>query len=49
MGRRTIADLLAEAQARIAPRVRPDELADALARGALVVDTRPVDQRTRDG
>jgi rhodanese-related sulfurtransferase len=49
MGRRTIADLLAEAQARIAPRVRPDELAAALARGALVVDTRPVDQRTRDG
>jgi rhodanese-related sulfurtransferase len=49
MGRRTIADLLAEAQARIAPRVRPDELAGAMARGALVVDTRPVDQRRRDG
>lgn len=49
MGRRTIADLLAEAQARIAPRVRPDELAGAMARGALVVDTRPADQRHRDG
>jgi rhodanese-related sulfurtransferase len=45
----TIAELLAEAQARIAPRVEPDELAAAVERGALVVDTRPADQRARDG
>ena len=41
--------LLAEARARIEPRLRPDELPAALARGALVIDTRPEDQRRRDG
>ena len=45
----TIAELLAEAQARIAPRVQPAELADVLARGALVIDTRPSEQRVADG
>jgi rhodanese-related sulfurtransferase len=45
----TIAELLDEARARIAPRVEPDGLTAAFERGALVVDTRPVDQRTRDG
>jgi rhodanese-related sulfurtransferase len=30
-------------------RVEPDALAEEVARGALVVDTRPVDQRRRDG
>ena len=45
----TIDELLAAAQARIAPRVAPEALADALARGALIVDTRPVEQRERDG
>jgi rhodanese-related sulfurtransferase len=30
-------------------RVRPADLAAAVAAGALVVDTRPVDQRVRDG
>ena len=30
-------------------RVDPEELADELAGGALVVDIRPVEQRTRDG
>jgi rhodanese-related sulfurtransferase len=44
-----IDELLAAAQARISPRVEPSGLADALARGALVVDTRPEDQRRRDG
>ena len=44
-----IDELLAAAQARIAPRLPPAELEDAMARGALVVDTRPEDQRRRDG
>jgi rhodanese-related sulfurtransferase len=30
-------------------RVRPENLAEEVAAGALVVDTRPVDQRDRDG
>lgn len=44
----TIDDLLANARARIAPRVMPTRLAEA-AVGALVVDVRPVQQRWRDG
>jgi len=40
--------LLAEARAGL-DRVRPSELADAVAHGALVVDIRPVEQRRRDG
>jgi rhodanese-related sulfurtransferase len=46
---RTIADLLDEAQRRIAPRVEPADLAAAMARGAVVVDTRTGEQRARDG
>jgi hypothetical protein len=40
---------LAAARARIAPRVRPEDIAAALASGALVIDTRPAEQRQRDG
>jgi rhodanese-related sulfurtransferase len=45
----TIAELLAEARRSIEPRLAPDGLAAAVARGALIVDTRPVEQRRRDG
>ena len=45
----TIDEVLAAAQARISPRVAPAELASVMARGVLVVDIRPVDQRRRDG
>lgn len=45
---RSIDDLLASAQARL-QRVRPEDLAGEIAAGALVVDTRPVEQRSRDG
>ena len=48
-GSRTVDHLLDAARARIAPRLRVDELPAALARGALVVDTRPEEQRRRDG
>ena len=41
--------MLQVARARIAPRVAPERLADELHRGALVVDTRPAQQRERDG
>jgi len=41
--------MLAAARARIEPRVVASELDDELARGALVVDTRSSEQRTRDG
>ena len=44
-----IDQFLEDARRRIAPRLRPEALADALARGALIVDTRPVEQRVRDG
>lgn len=40
--------LLARAQERL-DRVRPAQLADELEMGALLVDTRPVEQRERDG
>jgi len=40
--------LMAEARADL-DRVRPQELAAALATGALVVDIRPIEQRRRDG
>src|SRR3954447_18166152 len=45
----TIDARLRAAQARISPRVEPGELAAAFERGALVVDTRPADQREQDG
>src|SRR5204862_3847164 len=49
VGDATIGKRLQAERARIGPRVRPDELADELRRGALVVDTRPTLQRERDG
>jgi rhodanese-related sulfurtransferase len=47
-GNRTIAEILADARAKL-DRVSPPDLAGELARGALVVDIRPVEQRERDG
>jgi rhodanese-related sulfurtransferase len=47
-GRRGIDEILAAARARL-DRVEPKDLAGELATGALVVDTRPVEQRERDG
>jgi rhodanese-related sulfurtransferase len=43
-----IAELL-ESYRRDVVRVEPKDLADEIAAGALVVDTRPVEQRDRDG
>ena len=45
---RTIDELLDHVRARI-DRVEPAEAARRLAAGALLVDTRPVEQRDRDG
>lgn len=45
----TVDDLLAVARARLAPRLSPVEAAAAVERGALLVDTRPVAQRSADG
>ena len=45
---RSIDQLLAEARIRI-ERIEPGDLAAAQAAGALVVDTRPREQRERDG
>jgi rhodanese-related sulfurtransferase len=45
---RTIDELLEHVRARI-DRVAPAEAARRLAAGALLVDTRPVEQRDRDG
>ena len=42
-------DALAAVARRRYRQVEPDELAGELASGALVVDIRPVEQRTRDG
>jgi MFS family permease len=47
--RRTAADLLSEAQARIAPRLEPEAAFDALREGAVLVDLRSQDERLRDG
>ena len=44
----SIDDLLARARSCL-DRVAPESLAAEAAAGALVVDTRPVEQRTRDG
>jgi rhodanese-related sulfurtransferase len=43
-----VARLLAECRADL-DRVQPEQLAAELAAGALIVDTRPWEQRTRDG
>jgi len=45
---RSIDELLEQVRARI-DRVQPGEAARRLAAGALLVDTRPVEQRDRDG
>jgi rhodanese-related sulfurtransferase len=47
-GARTIDELLAEVRARI-DRIHPAEVAARLDAGALLVDTRPWEQRSRDG
>jgi rhodanese-related sulfurtransferase len=46
--RRCIDELLAEARARL-DRVDPTSLAAEIDAGAVIVDIRPVEQRTRDG
>jgi rhodanese-related sulfurtransferase len=46
---RSAIDRLLEESRRGVVRVRAEELAAQLAEGALVVDTRPVEQRARDG
>jgi len=43
-----IEELLAAARARL-DRVTPSDLGEEVARGALVVDIRPIEQRERDG
>lgn len=47
-GRRRIDEILADARARL-DRVEAGDLAAEQAAGALVVDTRPLEQRERDG
>ena len=47
-GRRSIEEILAEARARL-ERVEPAQLAAEHAGGALIVDIRPAEQRSRDG
>ena len=44
----TIDEMLAAARAKL-DRVRPEDLADEMAGGAIVIDTRPVEERERDG
>ncbi len=48
-GRSAIDERMAEARARLAPRVSASDLDHAIANGALVVDTRSAAQRDRDG
>jgi len=45
---KSVDELLAAARSRL-QRVGPHETAEAMATGALLVDTRPVEQRRRDG
>jgi MFS family permease len=47
--RRTAADLLDEAQRRIAPRFEPAQAHEAVSRGSLLVDLRSQDERRREG
>ncbi|TQN40979.1 rhodanese-related sulfurtransferase [Blastococcus colisei] len=47
-GARTIDELLEQVRGRI-DRVGPGEAASRLAEGALLIDTRPLEQRDRDG
>ena len=44
----TIDEMLAAARAKL-DRVRPEDLADEMSNGAIVIDTRPVEERQRDG
>jgi MFS family permease len=47
--RRTAATILQRARSRIGHRLTPEEAAAAAARGALLVDIRPEDERRREG
>jgi MFS family permease len=47
--RRTAAELLADAQRRIAPRLEPEEALSAMRDGAVLVDLRSNDERSREG
>jgi MFS family permease len=47
--RRTAAELLAEAQRHIAPRLEPTDAFEAAREGAVLVDLRSTDERQRDG
>jgi MFS family permease len=47
--RRTAAELLADAQRRIAPRLEPEEAHSAMRDGAVLVDLRSNDERMREG
>jgi MFS family permease len=47
--RMTADRLLAEARSRIAPRLRPQEAAEAMNEGALLIDLRSHDERVRTG
>jgi MFS family permease len=47
--RRTAAELLADAQRRIAPRLEPGEALEAMREGSLIVDLRSNDERRREG
>ncbi len=44
----TIDELLAEARAKL-DRVRAEDLSDEVARGAILIDARPIEDRQRDG
>ena len=48
MPRKTLADMLAEAQGRLS-RLEPEEALDAQREGALIIDTRSDDERRRVG
>jgi MFS family permease len=47
--RRAAAELLAQAQRRIAPRLEPTDAFEAAREGAVLVDLRSTDERKRDG
>jgi MFS family permease len=47
--RRTAAELLVDAQRRIAPRLAPGEAFEAMHHGAVIVDLRSNDERRREG
>jgi MFS family permease len=47
--RRTVGELLAEAQNRIAPRLEPSDASEAMRDGAVLIDLRSKDERRREG